>query len=336
MTVSRLDVTGVGNAIVDVIAQVDDQFLIENEVEKGAMTLIDEDRAEILYNKMPSGREISGGSAANTLAGIASLGGRGAYIGKVADDQLGSIFAHDLRATGVDYNTAPLRGGPATARCLINVTPDAQRSMSTFLGASVMFDKADVDIERIQAADVTYLEGYLFDREEAKGAFVQASEAAKAAGRKVSLTLSDTFCVDRHRESFLQLIKNHIDLLFANEAELLALYETEDFDAAVEKVRADTQVTAVTRSEKGAVIIAKDDTVVTPAAPVNQVIDTTGAGDLFASGFLLGYARGADWQTCGTLGAVAAAEVISHIGARPEQPLEKLAKQAGLEWPERS
>lgn len=334
MSATRFDVTGVGNAIVDVFAQVDYQFLTTNKIEKAAMNLIDEDRAEILYNLMPSGREISGGSAANTLAGVASLGGRGAYIGKVADDQLGKIFAHDMRAIGVDYQTAALRGGPATARSLIMITPDAQRSMNTFLGASVMFDEIDVDVERIQAATVTYLEGYLFDREEAKAAFVKASEAAKAAGRKVSLTLSDTFCVDRHRTSFLQLVKNHIDLLFANEAELMALYETDDFDTALEKVRADTQVAAVTRSEKGAVVVSKEETVVTPAAPVSAVLDTTGAGDLFASGFLLGYARGASWDICARLGAVAAAEIISHVGARPEQSLEKIAHLAGLEWPD--
>ena len=256
MTETRYDVLGVGNAIVDVIAHATDQFLIDNGIEKAAMTLIDEDRAKALYAAMGEGVEISGGSGANTLAGVASFGGRGAYIGKVAADQLGDIFEHDIRAIGVDYDTPRLKNGAATARCLINVTPDAQRSMCTFLGASTFFSDDDLDAGRIKAAEITYLEGYLFDREEAKKAFVRAAEIAKAAGRRVSLTLSDSFCVDRHRASFRQLVDNHIDILFANEAELKSLYETDDFEAALEKVRAEAAVAAVTRSEKGAVIVS--------------------------------------------------------------------------------
>lgn len=333
MTETRYDVLGVGNAIVDVIARASDQFLLDNAIEKGAMTLIDEDRAKALYETMGEGVEISGGSGANTLAGVASFGGRGAYIGKVANDQLGDIFEHDIRAIGVDYATARLTGGAATARCLINVTPDAQRSMCTFLGASTFFSDSDLDKARIEAAEITYLEGYLFDREEAKKAFVRAAEIARSAHRRVSLTLSDSFCVDRHRASFRQLVDNHVDILFANEAELKSLYETDDFEAALEKVRAEAAVAAVTRSEKGAVIVSGATTVAVPAEPVANLIDTTGAGDQFAAGFLLGMARGADLETCGRLGVIAAAEVISHVGARPETPLKELAARRGIEIP---
>ena len=322
-----------GNAIVDVIAHASDAFLTEHNIEKGGMTLIEEDRAKSLYAAMGEGVEISGGSGANTLAGIASFGGRGAYIGKVASDQLGDIFEHDIRAIGVDYDTARLTDGAATARCLINVTPDAQRSMCTFLGASTFFSDSDLDADKIMAAEITYLEGYLFDREEAKAAFVKASEIAKNAGRKVSLTLSDSFCVDRHRDSFRKLVDHHIDILFANEAELKSLYETEDFDEALKRVRAEAAVAAITRSEKGAVIVSGDATVEVPADKVEKLVDTTGAGDQFAAGFLLGMARGADLETCGRLGVMAAAEIISHVGARPETPLKDLAAKAGLTIP---
>ncbi|MAL11634.1 MAG: adenosine kinase [Maricaulis sp.] len=322
----RYDILGVGNAIVDVIASCDDAFLTEHGIEKGAMTLIDEDRARDLYSKMAPGREVSGGSAANTLAGVASLGGRGAYVGKVADDDLGEIFTHDLNAAGVDYATLPLKLGPATARCLINVTPDAQRSMSTFLGASVFFSEDDVDGEKIAAANITFMEGYLFDRDDAKRAFIRASELAKAAGRRTALTLSDTFCVDRHRSSFRHLVANHIDILMSNEDELKSLYETTDFDEALSRARAETRVAAVTRSEKGAVIIRGDETVEVPADTVTKVVDTTGAGDLFAAGFLLGMARDLPLYDCGRLGVIAAAEVISHFGARPETSLEALTE----------
>lgn len=333
MASTRFDVIGVGNAIVDVIATADDAFLGQHGIEKGAMTLIDEERATAIYSAMGPGQEVSGGSAANTLAGIASLGGRGAYIGKVADDQLGEIFAHDLRATGVDYSTAPLTGGPATARCLILVTPDAQRSMNTFLGASTLFSKDDVDAGRISAAEITYLEGYLFDRDEAKDAFVAAAEIARKAGRKVALTLSDPFCVDRHRASFRELIAGHVDVVFANEVELKSLYQSDDFDAALAQIRAETRIAAITRSEKGAIIVSGGESVSVPADAVERLVDTTGAGDLFAAGFLLGLARGADLETCGRLGVLAAAEVISHVGARPLVSLADLAARRGIAIP---
>lgn len=329
MTQTRFDVTGVGNAIVDVIAPCSEAFLAENGIEKGAMTLIDEDRATALHAKMAAGKEVSGGSAANTLAGIASLGGRGAYIGKVADDALGETFTRDLNAAGVRYATAPLSGGPATARCLINVTPDAQRSMSTFLGASVLFTEADVDADMIRAAEITFMEGYLFDRDAAKSAFVRAAEIARAAERRTALTLSDTFCVDRHRASFRHLVQNHVDILLANQAELMSLYETDDFELALAMVRAETRLAAVTRSEKGAVIVCGDETETVAARPVDRIVDTTGAGDLFAAGFLLGAARGLPLYESGRLGVIAAAEVISHYGARPETRLETLAQEAG-------
>ncbi|WP_421789542.1 adenosine kinase [Hyphobacterium sp.] len=331
MTDAKFDITGVGNAIVDVIAPCDDAFLTEQNIEKGGMTLIDEVRAKQLYDEMAPGQEVSGGSAANTLAGIAAFGARGAYIGKVADDALGEIFRHDLNAAGVDYTTTPLVGGAATARCLINVTPDAQRSMSTFLGASVFFSESDINAEKIATAKITYLEGYLFDRDEAKQAFVRAAEVAKAAGRLTALTLSDSFCVDRHRAAFRQLVRNHVDILFANEAELISLYEADNFDGALESVRAETRIAAVTRSEKGAVLIDRGHVASVPAVPVEKVIDTTGAGDLFAAGMLTGLAKGLSLESSGQLGAIAAAEVISHYGARPMADLKALAAQAGIE-----
>ncbi len=333
MTEIRFDVLGVGNAIVDVLARVDDAFVETHGLAKDAMLLIDEDRAESLYAAMPPGQEISGGSAANTLAGVASLGARGAYIGKVAKDQLGEVFAHDLRAAGVDYDTAPLENGPATARCLIAVPPDARRAMNTFLGASALLVDDDIDPELVKASTVTFLEGYLFDRPEAKTAFVRAAEIAQANDRRVALTLSDIFCVERHRDSFRQLVKNHIDVLFANEAELKSLYEVDDFDAALAAVRAETRVAAVTRSEKGAVIVSGDTEVRVPAGDVAEVSDTTGAGDLFAAGFLSAYARGMDLESCGRLGVIAASEIISHLGARPQTELKTLAEAEGLILP---
>lgn len=333
MTDTRYDVLGVGNAIVDVLAQVDEAFITTHALAKDAMLLIDEARATSLYAAFPPSEEISGGSAANSLAGVASLGGRGAYIGKVAEDQLGEVFAHDLRAAGVAYDTAPLTGGPATARCLIAVPPDARRAMNTFLGASALLDEDDIDADLVKASTVTFLEGYLFDREEAKRAFVRAAEHARAADRRVALTLSDVFCVERHRDSFRQLVRNHVDVLFANEAELKSLYETEDFDAALSAVREETRVAAVTRSEKGAVIVAGEAEARVPATAVDKVVDTTGAGDLFAAGFLTGYARGADLETCGRLGVIAAGEIISHMGARPQVKLADLAAEAGVSIP---
>ncbi|MEL7112780.1 MAG: adenosine kinase [Pseudomonadota bacterium] len=330
MTETTYDVVGLGNAIVDVISRQDDEFLQSWGINKDAMNLIEEDRADALTQASVNALETSGGSGANTIAGLSSFGGRGAYIGKVADDRLGKVFKEDMEKIGVPFGTHPLTGGPATARSIIFVTPDGKRSMNTFLGASVEFSPSDVSKETVEAAGILYLEGYLFDKEDAKAAFVHAAEIAHAAGRKVALTLSDSFCVDRHRDSFRQLIRTQVDLLFANEEELLSLYETRDFDAAVEQLRADTGVAAVTRSEKGSVVIGDGDPIAVPAEPVNGVVDTTGAGDQYAAGFLFGIARGLPLVTCAKLGHIAAAEVISHYGPRPETSLADLAKAAGI------
>jgi sugar/nucleoside kinase (ribokinase family) len=327
---TNFDVVGVGNAIVDVLASVSDAFLDQYGIAKGAMTLIDADRAAELTKAFPPGELVAGGSAANTLAGVASFGARGAYMGKVADDMLGDAFETETRAIGVSYATARHTGGEGTARCLIAVSPDAQRSMSTFLGCSSMFSPADLDPDVIRAAAITFMEGYLFDREDAKRAFVQAAEIARAAGRKTAITLSDTFCVDRHRDSFLHLITHHMDIVFANEAELLALFQETDFERALGQLRGRAEVAAVTRSEKGSILLRGDDTVVVTAAPAPTVIDTTGAGDLYAAGVLTGLARGQDLGDCGRLGSIAAAEVISHVGPRPRTSLKALAAAAGL------
>lgn len=330
MTDIRFDVVGLGNAIVDVISRQDDAFLSEWGINKDAMNLIEEDRADALTDASVNALETSGGSGANTIAGIASLGGQAAYIGKVADDRLGKVFKDDMATIGVPFDTSPLTDGPATARSIIFVTPDGKRSMNTFLGASVEFSPADVDKATVESSGILYLEGYLFDKDAAKAAFVHAAEIAHAAGRKVSLTLSDSFCVDRHRESFRQLIRTQVDILFANEEELLSLYETRDFDAAIEMLRADTGVAAITRSEKGSVVIGDGDPITVPAEPVQDVVDTTGAGDQYAAGFLFGVARGLPLATCAKLGHIAAAEVISHYGPRPETSLAALATQAGI------
>ncbi|MEL7546448.1 MAG: adenosine kinase [Pseudomonadota bacterium] len=331
MTHSAFDVVGLGNAIVDVISEADDAFLESWGIHKNAMNLIEEDRADALTDASKNAIETSGGSGANTIAGIASLGGRGAYIGKVADDRLGDVFRKDLQSAGIAFNTSPLMAGPATARSIIFVTNDGQRSMNTFLGASVEFSPADVDPEIVKSGNILYLEGYLFDKAPAMAAFVHAAEIAHAAGRKVSLTLSDGFCVDRHRDSFRQLIQNQVDVLFANEEELLSLYETRDFNTAIDLLRADTGLAAVTRSEKGSVVIGDGDPIAVPAEAVVDVIDTTGAGDQYAAGFLLGVARDLPLATCAHLGHIAAAEVISHFGPRPETELKSLASQAGIE-----
>jgi sugar/nucleoside kinase (ribokinase family) len=332
MPTARFDVLAVGNAIVDVLSPADDAFLAAEGIVKDAMTLIDEARARQLYDNMAPGKEASGGSAANTVAGIASLGGRAAYIGKVAADQLGEIFTHDIRAVGVHFNTPPLIDGPATARCLINVTPDAGRSMSTFLGAAALVTEQDVEAgaDDLRDSQIIYLEGYLFDREEAKRSYVRAAELAAAAGRKTALTLSDVFCVERHRAAFRHLVANHIDILLANDGEIKALYETNDFDHAIECVRRDVGVAAVTRGEHGAVIVRGDETALVDAEPVDTLIDTTGAGDLFASGFLFGLARGQSLAESGKMGAISASEVISHYGARPEKALKSLVENAGI------
>jgi sugar/nucleoside kinase (ribokinase family) len=330
MTAATLDVVGIGNAIVDVIAHSNDAFLAQQGLNKGGMALVDTARAEALYAVMGPGIEASGGSAGNTMAGIASLGGSGAYIGKVRNDELGDVFRHDMTAIGVRFTTAPATSGPPTARCLILVTPDAQRTMNTFLGACVDLGPEDVDAEIVAAAQVTYLEGYLFDPPRAKEAFRKAAGLAHAAGRRVSLSLSDPFCVGRYRAEFRELVQNHVDVLFANESEICSLYETEDFDAAVAQVRGHCEIAALTRSEKGSVVVAGTHAHLIDAARVEKVLDTTGAGDLYASGFLFGLTHGRDLATCGKLGSLCAAEAISHFGARPETPLKTLAAKAGL------
>jgi sugar/nucleoside kinase (ribokinase family) len=324
MTSAAFDVLGIGNAIVDVISRADEAFLTKHALTKGAMMLIDEARAETLYAAMGPGIEVSGGSCGNTMAGVASFGGRGAYIGKVRDDQLGGVFGHDLQATGVSFETSRATSGPATARCLILVTPDAQRTMSTYLGACTGLGPNDIDSARVGSAAVTYVEGYLWDAPEAKKAVLKAFDAAHAAGRQVSITLSDSFCVDRYREEFRDLIRNKVDILFANEAEIKSLYQVKSFDEALAATRAEGKIAALTRSEKGSVVVKGAEAHAVPAAPVGKVVDTTGAGDLYASGFLFGLTRGKPLAECARLGGIAAAEIISHVGARPEKALREL------------
>ena len=320
-----LDVVGIGNALVDVLSHADEALVVRQGLAKGTMHLVDEARARALYEAMGPGVEMSGGSAANTVVGVASFGGRAHYVGKVRDDQLGDVFGHDLRATGVGYDTPRATSGPPTGRCLILVTPDAQRTMGTFLGASVRLGPADVNRGLIERGKILYLEGYLFDPPDAQEAFRVAAAIAHAAGRKVALTLSDPFCVERHRAAFLDLVQNHVDILFANEAEICALYQVPDFDAAVPRVRGHCELAALTRSAKGSVLVQGSRVHVVQAHPVDTVVDTTGAGDLYASGVLYGLARGLDLPTCGRLGSLAAAEVIAHVGARPMVPLTELA-----------
>lgn len=324
MADTRYDVATIGNAIVDIISRADDKFLQNQGLVKGAMTLIDADRASALYSAAGPAIEASGGSAANTAAGVASLGGRAAFIGKVADDQFGGLFRHDIRAAGVAFDTLPAVDGPPTARSLIFVTPDAQRTMQTYLGACLNLTPADVKPETIKQSKVVYLEGYLWDPPQAKEAFLQAARIAHGAGRKVALTLSDSFCVERHRDSFRDLVENHIDILIANEMEICSLWQVKTFDAALQATRGKCEVAALTRSEKGAVIFAEGEVHVVDAAPVDKVVDTTGAGDLFAAGFLYGYAAGYGLFDAGRIGAIAAAEVISHIGPRPQVRLADL------------
>ena len=324
MTSAAFDVLGIGNAIVDVIARADDAFLGQHELTKGSMMLIDEARAEKLYAAMGSAIEVSGGSCGNTIAGVASFGGKGAYIGKVRNDQLGSVFGHDLRAIGVSFETAQTTDGPATARSLILVTPDAQRTMSTYLGACLRLGPNDIDTKLVGSAQVTYVEGYLWDAPEAKKAVLKAFDAAHAAGRLVSITLSDSFCVDRYRDEFRALIRDKVDILFGNEAEIKSLYQVDSFDQAAEAVRNEAKIVALTRSEKGSIVIKGSETHAVPAAPVKKVVDTTGAGDLYASGFLHGFTHGKTLAECARLGGIAAAEIISPVGARPETPLRKL------------
>jgi sugar/nucleoside kinase (ribokinase family) len=325
MTNRRFDVTAIGNAIVDVLARADDDVLVKHNLAKGAMSLIDTETAERLYGIMGPGTEKSGGSAGNTAAVIAGLGGRVAYIGKVADDQLGQVFTHDIRAIGVTYDTPPLTGGLPTARSLIFVTPDAQRTMQTYLGATTQLGPEDVNMDYITSSKVVYLEGYLWDQPRAKKAMREAAIKAHHAGVKVSLTLSDAFCVARFRDEFLDLAEKHVDILFANESELLSLYQVENFDDALQQVRRHCEIAALTRSEKGSVVVRGDEVHIIDAEKGVKVVDTTGAGDAYAGGFLYGYTQGYDLATCGRLGGLMAAEVISHLGPRPEADLKKLA-----------
>ncbi|HXD45289.1 MAG TPA: adenosine kinase [Pseudolabrys sp.] len=331
MAERKFDVVGIGNAVVDIIARCEESFLSKHDLAKGFMRLIDAAEANRLYEAMGPAVERSGGSVANSIAGLASFGGKCGFIGRVAADQFGGIFRHDIRSLGVDYDTLPATDGAPTARCLILVTPDGERTMNTFLGAAQDLRPSDIDEQQIAAAEVVYLEGYLWDPPQAKEAFVKAAGIAHKNGRRVALTLSDAFCVDRYRGEFLDLIrKGTVDIVFANEHELRSLYETSDFESGAKALRDDARLAVVTRSEKGCVVIAKDGMTAVPAAPISQVADVTGAGDLFAAGFLVGLARGKDLKTAARLGGLAAAEVIQHIGARPAVSLKALAAESGL------
>ena len=331
MPAPRYDVLGIGNAIVDVIARTEDDFLVAQGMQKGTMALIDEARAQAIYSAMGPAVESSGGSAANTIVGVASFGARAAFVGKVKDDELGRAFAHDIRAANVAFDTKPAPGGPSTARCYIMVTPDGERTMNTFLGAAQDLKPDDIDEAQVASAAVTYLEGYLWDPPQAKDAFVKAAGIAHKAGRQVALTLSDAFCVDRYRAEFLELIrKGTVDIVFANERELHSLYETAEFDSAVKALRGEAKLAVVTRSEKGCVVVSRNGVEAVAAEPVEQVADVTGAGDLFAAGFLVGLARGKNHRTAARLGGLAAAEVIQHIGARPAVSLKARAAENGL------
>lgn len=318
---AAVDVLGIGNAIVDVVAKAEERLIDELGLGKGAMTLVDEARSEELYGRMGPGREVSGGSAGNTVAAIAALGGKAAYIGRVKNDQLGRIFAHDIRAAGVQFTTAPAAEGPATARCLVFVTPDAQRTMQTYLGACVDLGPDDVDGDLVASAAVTYFEGYLYDKPAAKAACRKAAEICHQNGRQLALTLSDAFCVDRWRSEFKALVRDEVDILFANEGEIKSLYEVDSFDAALQAVRQEVGFAALTRGPKGSVVVRGDDVHVIDAVPPTRTLDTTGAGDLYAAGFLRGLTAGHDLATCGRLGSAAAAAIIAQYGARAEAPL---------------
>jgi sugar/nucleoside kinase (ribokinase family) len=330
MAEKRYDVVGIGNAIVDIIARCDDDFLSKHDLAKGFMRLIDAEEANRLYAAMGPAVERSGGSAANTIAGLASFGAKCGFIGRVAADQFGGIFRHDIRSLDVAYETPPASDGAPTARCLILVTPDGERTMNTFLGASVDFTADDLDTALIETARIVYLEGYLFDRDDAKAAFREAAQAAKAAGAKVALSLSDAFCVDRHRPDFQAFVREGADIVFANEKEIASLYEVNSFEEAARAALQDLEMAVLTRSEEGSVIVASGETIEIAAESVPQVVDVTGAGDLYAAGFLYGLTKGAPLAACGKLGSLAAAEVIGHIGARPETSLRKLAQGRGL------
>lgn len=326
MAKGNLDLVGIGNAIVDVLSKTGDDFLQENKIHKGTMTLIEAEQAEALYAKMGPGMEISGGSAANTVAAFAAMSGNAGYIGKVANDQLGNVFRHDIQASGVTFDTSALQDGPPTARCLILITPDAQRTMCTFLGACVWIAPSDLNEEMIKNASVTYLEGYLFDRDRAKQTFRKASDLSRGAGKKVSLTLSDPFCVQRHRFEFLDLITKGVDILFANEQEILTLFDTQKIEEAMVRARESCPLTIITRSAKGSVIVTDKEVIEVAAEPVETVVDTTGAGDMYAAGFLYGYTRSKPLAECGRIGSIAAAEIISHVGARPQTDMKQLLR----------
>ena len=324
------DVVGVGNAIVDVIAAVPDSFIGDHGLVRGAMTLVSAARSSELYGAMPTGIAASGGSAANTVAGVASFGGRAAFIGKVRDDQLGEVFAHDIRAAGVAFDVPLASDGPPTARCLVHVTPDAERTMNTFLGTSALLGPSDVDTDLVASAAVTYCEGYLWDVQVAKDAIRVAMEASGEAGRTVALALSDSYCVERHRDEWLDLIEDRVHVIFANEAEVCALHSTDDFSAARDQTSAMARTVVITRGARGSVVVQGTTVETVPAAPVSHVVDATGAGDLYAAGFLWGLSGGASLARCGELGSLAAAEVVSHVGARPLVALSQLAAAGGL------
>jgi len=323
----HFDVVGIGNAIVDVLVQADDDLLDNFELTKGTMALVDEHQAETLYASVGPGLETSGGSAANTLAGVAQLGGRAGFIGRVRDDQLGGIFAHDIRSVGARFDTPAATTGPSTARCLILVTPDAQRTMCTYLGASVGLDPADLDLDLVAQTKVLYLEGYLWDSEEAKAAFIAAAEVARAHGGEVALSLSDAFCVERHRDSFQELVDGHVDILFANEMEITALYKANNFEEAADQVRGRCKVAALTRSELGSVILNGSGTHSIEPFQLGPLVDTTGAGDLYAAGFLHGYTQGQGLDACGRLGSLCAGQVVTQLGPRPQGSLKELVAQ---------
>ncbi|EKF20048.1 adenosine kinase [Nitratireductor pacificus] len=328
---SEYDVLCIGNAIVDIIARCDEAFLEDNNIIRGAMNLIDVDRATLLYERMGQAIEASGGSAGNTAAGIASFGGRAAYFGKVSNDTLGGIFTHDIRAQGVAFDTRPLDGNPPTARSMIFVTPDGERSMNTYLGACVELGPEDVEEEKAKGAKVSYFEGYLWDPPRAKEAIRMTADAAHAAGREVAMSLSDPFCVDRYRDEFLELLRSgRVNIVFANEHELLSLYQTSSFESALDAIRKDCRLAAVTRSERGSIVVRGEETVPVDAITIDEVVDTTGAGDLYAAGFLYGYTSGRSLADCGRLGSLAAGLVIQQIGPRPQKNLRYEAEQAGL------
>jgi sugar/nucleoside kinase (ribokinase family) len=330
MPQTRFDVLGIGNAIVDVISQADDAFLIRHDVPKGTMSLIDAERAEALYRAMGPGIEMSGGSAGNTVAGVAALGGRAAYVGKVRDDWLGKVFGHDIRAAGVRFETGMAKDGPPTARSLILVTPDAERSMNTYLGACVELGPDDVEPDAVAQSTITYLEGYLWDPEGGKAAFRKAARLAHLAGRRVALSLSDPFCVERYRDEFRAFVSDGVDILFANEEEIRSLFQVPTFDAALQALRGHCEIAVLTRGGHGSVVVAGDEVHVIDAEPVQRVVDTTGAGDLFAAGFLFGFTNGRSLADAARIGSLAAAEVISHYGARPEASLKALMEDREL------